>query len=119
MARVSRSGRIRPTNRLAYVEPILRSSFSYRFPTISVRIVDRGGREDADRHDRLRLQPAPLCPGAPVRPGRAATTTAGSTWSIFRDPGPFQALYYLWKVFRGTHLDDPERVPSPGQARWS
>ena len=26
---------------------------------------------------------------------------------IFRDPGPFQALYYLWKVFRGTHLDQP------------
>ena len=26
---------------------------------------------------------------------------------IFRDPGPFKALYYLWKVFRGTHLDLP------------
>ena len=26
---------------------------------------------------------------------------------IFREPGPFQALYYLWKVFCGTHLDDP------------
>ena len=26
---------------------------------------------------------------------------------VFRKPGPFQALYYLWKVFRGTHLDDP------------
>ena len=26
---------------------------------------------------------------------------------IFRDPGPFQALYYLWKVLWGTHLDLP------------
>ena len=26
---------------------------------------------------------------------------------VFRKPGPFQALYYLWKVFWGTHLDDP------------
>ena len=26
---------------------------------------------------------------------------------VFRDPGPFQALYYLWRVFRGTHLNHP------------
>ena len=26
---------------------------------------------------------------------------------VFLKPGPFQALYYLWKVFRGTHLHDP------------
>jgi diacylglycerol kinase family enzyme len=26
---------------------------------------------------------------------------------IFRDPGPFKALYYLWKVFCGTHLKMP------------
>jgi diacylglycerol kinase (ATP) len=26
---------------------------------------------------------------------------------VFLKPGPLQALYYLWKVFRGTHLDDP------------
>ena len=26
---------------------------------------------------------------------------------IFRDPGAFKALYYLWHVFRGTHLDLP------------
>ncbi len=38
--RVSRSGSIRPTHRIAYVWPVLRSSFSYRFPPITVRIVD-------------------------------------------------------------------------------
>src|SRR5205823_4577922 len=43
--RVSRSGRIRPTHRMAYFEPILRSSFSYRFPTISARVVDPGAEE--------------------------------------------------------------------------
>ncbi len=26
---------------------------------------------------------------------------------VFREPGPFQALYYLWKVLLGSHLDDP------------
>ena len=26
---------------------------------------------------------------------------------IFRKPGPFQALCYLWKVFRGSHLGHP------------
>jgi diacylglycerol kinase (ATP) len=25
---------------------------------------------------------------------------------VFLKPGPLQALYYLWKVFLGTHLDD-------------
>jgi diacylglycerol kinase family enzyme len=26
---------------------------------------------------------------------------------VFQKPGPFRALGYLWKVFRGTHLADP------------
>ena len=43
--RVSRSGSIRPTHRIAYVWPVLRSSFSYRFPPITVRIVDPGAEE--------------------------------------------------------------------------
>ena len=40
--RLSRLGRIRPTSRLAYVLPLLRSSFSYRFPRINVRIENQG-----------------------------------------------------------------------------
>ena len=43
--RVSRSGSIRPTHRIAYVWPILRSSFSYRFPLITVRIADPDAEE--------------------------------------------------------------------------
>ena len=43
--RVSRSGSVRPTHRIAYVWPVLRSSFSYRFPPITVRIVDPGAEE--------------------------------------------------------------------------
>jgi diacylglycerol kinase family enzyme len=27
---------------------------------------------------------------------------------VFRKPGAFQALYYLWRVFRRTHFDHPE-----------
>jgi diacylglycerol kinase family enzyme len=26
---------------------------------------------------------------------------------VFRDPGAFKAVYYLWKVLWGTHLDLP------------
>ena len=26
---------------------------------------------------------------------------------VFRNPGPFQAFYYLWKVVCGIHLHDP------------
>ena len=66
-SRTSASGRVKPTHRAAYVEPILRSSLFYRFPPISVRIEDPGARR-ARRDDGLRLQPAALCPGPAVRP---------------------------------------------------
>ena len=104
--RVSGSGGIRPTSRMAYVEHVLRSSFSYRFPTISVRILDPGAEEVAARHDRVHLQPAPLCPGAAVRPV-AREDDGWLDLIVFRHPGPFQAFYYLCKVFCGIHLHDP------------
>ena len=44
-SRTTRSGRVKPTHRAAYVEPILRSSLFYRFPPISVVIEDHGREE--------------------------------------------------------------------------
>ena len=37
-ARHSRAGDPRPTHRLAYVEPVLRASFEYRFPALEVAV---------------------------------------------------------------------------------
>ncbi len=104
--RTTRSGKVKPTHRAAYVEPILCSSLFYRFPHINVAIED-AGREETLRGTTvfvfnlpryaLRL---PFAPQASEHDGLLDLV-------VFRDPGPFQALYYLWRVFRGTHLDHP------------
>ena len=104
--RVSPSGSVRPTHRIAYVWPVLRSSFSYRFPPITVRIVDSGAEETLNGTTVFVFNAPRYALGLPFVP--AARDDDG--WLdviVFRKPGPFQALYYLWKVFRGTHLDDP------------
>ena len=68
--------------------------------------MDPGARGNCDRHDGLRFQRPTLCAGLAVRPP-AHDDDGWLDLIVFRKPGPFQALYYLWKVFRGTHLDDP------------
>ncbi len=97
------SGYVRTTHRAAYVEPILRASFSYAFPRIAVRIEDPGAEETlvgttifAFNLPRYALN-LPFAPAARQDDGFLDLV-------VFRDPGPFQALYYLWRVVRGTHL---------------
>jgi len=97
------SGFVRTTHRAAYVEPILRSSFTYRFPTIAVRVEDPGAEETlvgttvfAFNLPRYALN-LPFAPSARQDDGLLDLV-------VFRDPGPFQALYYLWRVVLGTHL---------------
>jgi diacylglycerol kinase (ATP) len=105
-ARLSRLGRIRPTSRLAYVLPVLRSSFSYTFPTINVRIENQGVPEVLSGTTVFIFNAPRYALGLPFVP--AARDDDG--WLdvlIFRDPGPFKALYYLWKVLWGTHLNLP------------
>jgi diacylglycerol kinase family enzyme len=105
-ARVSRLGLIRPTNRLAYVQPILQSSLTYRFPRISVRITDPGAEEVLTGTTVFVFNVPRYALGLPFAP--AARDDDG--WLdvvIFRDPGPFQALYYLWTVLCRTHLSQP------------
>ncbi len=106
LGRTTRSGRIKPTNRAAYVEPILRSSLFYRFPHINVAIED-SGREETLRGTTVFVFNLPrYALGLPFAP-QASQDDGMLDLVVFRDPGPFQALYYLWRVFRGTHLDHP------------
>ena len=101
----SRSGSIRPTHRIAYVWPILRSSFSYRFPPITVRIADPGAEEVLTGTTVFVFNAPRYALGLPFVPS-ARDDDGWLDVIVFRKPGPFQALYYLWKVFSGTHLDD-------------
>ncbi len=105
-SRVSRSGGVRPTHRIAYVEPILRSSLTYRFPAISVRIDDPGAEEVLRGTTVFVFNLPRYALGLPFVP----VTREDDGWLdliIFRKPGPFQAFYYLCKVVCGIHLNDP------------
>ena len=68
-SRSTASGKIKPTHRAAYVEPILRASLFYRFPTITVRS-STGAYGGSGRYDGVRVQLAPVCPGSPFRSQR-------------------------------------------------
>jgi len=105
-ARVSSSGLILTTHRMAYVEPILRSSLSYRFPAISVRIDDDGAEEVLSGTTVFVFNLPRYALGLPFAP-EARDDDGWLDLVVFREPGPFQALYYLWKVFCGSHLDEP------------
>ena len=105
-SRTSTSGRIKPTHRAAYVEPILRASLFYRFPSIRVRIEDPGAEEELEGTTVFVFNLPRYALGLPFAP-TACQDDGLLDLVVFREPGPFQALYYLWRVFRGTHLDHP------------
>ncbi len=104
--RTSRSGKIKPTHRAAYVEPILRSSLFYRFPRIHISIEDAGKEECLSGTTVFIFNLPRYALGLPFAP-QADQNDGLLDLVVFRDPGPFQALYYLWRVFRGTHLEHP------------
>jgi diacylglycerol kinase (ATP) len=104
--RTRRTGLPRPTHRVAYVEPVLRSSYAYRFPPMTVTISDPG-REEVLSGSTIFLFNLPrYALGLPFAP-----TASGSDGLldlvVFQKPGPFQALHYVWLVVRGLHLDRP------------
>jgi diacylglycerol kinase family enzyme len=105
-SRTSTSGRIRPTHRAAYVEPILRASLFYRFPSIRVRIEDAGAEEELDGTTVFVFNLPRYALGLPFAP-TACQDDGLLDLVVFREPGPFRALYYLWRVLCGTHLDHP------------
>jgi diacylglycerol kinase family enzyme len=104
--RTSGSGRVRPTSRLAYVEHVLRSSFSYRFPTISVQIADPGAQEVLRGTTVFFFNLPRYALGLPFVP-IARDDDGWLDLVVFRRPGPFQAFYYLCKICLGVHLHDP------------
>jgi diacylglycerol kinase (ATP) len=106
LARVGRSGVARPTNRVSYVEAVLRSSLEYRFPPLTVRIADPGREEVLTGTSVFVFNLPRYALGLPFAP--AALGDDGLLdLVVFRNAGPFQALYYLWLVVRGLHLDTP------------
>jgi len=105
-SRTSRVGIVRPTHRFAYVEPILRSSLSYRFPTITVRVADSGAEETLVGTTAFVFNLPRYALGLPFAPD-AREDDGWLDLVVFRDPGPFQALYYLWRVFCRSHLKHP------------
>ena len=96
--RVPRSGSIRPTHRIAYVVPILRSSLSYRFPPITVRIVDAGAEEVLTGTTVFVFNAPRYALGLPFVP----TARDDDGWLdliVFRKPGPFKLCITCGKSF--------------------
>ncbi len=105
-SRTSSVGVIRPTHRVAYVEPVLRSSLFYRFPIITVRIADPGAEESLIGTTIFVFNLPRYALGLPFAP-EARDDDGWLDLVVFREPGPFQALFYLWRVFCGSHLRHP------------
>jgi diacylglycerol kinase family enzyme len=105
-SRTSPFGRVLPTLRMAYVEPILRSSLSYRFPRITVQIADAGAEECLIGTSVFVFNLPRYALGLPFAP-KAQDDDGWLDLVVFRDPGPFRALYYLWQVVCGNHLQHP------------
>jgi diacylglycerol kinase family enzyme len=109
LARVGRAGVPRPTHRASYVEPVLRSSLEYRFPTLTVRIADPGHEEVLTGSTVFLFNLPRYALGLPFAP-TARGDDGLLDLVIFRNAGPFQALYYLWLVVRSLHLDTPSVI---------
>lgn len=106
LARIGRAGRMRPTHRAAYVEPVLRAGFGYRFPALTVQVADPGREETLVGSLAFIFNLPRYALGLPIAP----TALEDDGWLdlvVFRNAGPLQALRYLWLVFRGIHLDRP------------
>ncbi len=105
-SRVTETGRVKPTGRFAYVHPILRSSFTYPFSNISVRVLDPPLEKPLEGTTVFVFNLPLYALGLPFVPD----ARADDGWLdllVFRDPGPFQALYYLWNVLLRRHLKLP------------
>jgi diacylglycerol kinase family enzyme len=101
--RVAASGHIRPTNRAAYVEPVLRSSLSYKFPTLTIQVEDSGHEETLQGTTAFVFNLPCYALGLPFAP-EAKGDDGWLDLIIFKEGGPFRALHYLWLVLRGLHL---------------
>jgi diacylglycerol kinase family enzyme len=103
-ARVGRGGIARPTHRAMYVAPVLRSSLRYGFPKMTVEVADPGREESLIGSTVFLFNLPRYALGLPFAP-TAEGDDGLLDLVVFRDPGPFQALHYLWLVLRGLHLE--------------
>jgi diacylglycerol kinase family enzyme len=99
-------GTIRRTHRAAYIAPVLRASVSYRFPALTLRAAGPDGEEVLTGTTAFLFNLPRYALGLPFAP-----TASGSDGLldlvVFRDPGPWRALQYLWLVLRRLHLRRP------------
>ena len=103
-ARLGPLGTMRPTNRAAYVQPVLRSSWSYRFPPLTILAEGIDGAVETLVGATAFLFNLPrYALGLRFAPS-AREDDGWLDLVVFRDPGPFRALRYLWMVLRGLHL---------------
>ena len=106
LIRVAATGLPRPTNRAAYVEPVLHSSFCYRFPPMAVTVNDPGAEETLVGTTVFVFNLPSYALGLPFAPA-ARGDDGFLDLIVFRKPGAFHALHYLWLVLRGLHLKRP------------
>ncbi len=102
-ARVGLTGSMRPTSRVAYVEPVLRSSFEYQFPALRIMVSDPGREEELIGTTAFVFNLPRYALNLPIAP-TALGDDGMLDLIVFRNPGALHALHYLWMVFRGLHL---------------
>jgi diacylglycerol kinase (ATP) len=101
LGRVGRAGRVNPTSRAAYVEPVLRSTFGYRFPELTIDVDD--GHEVITGTSAFLFNLPRYALGLPFAPS-AVGDDGLLDLVVFHHPGALRALHYLWLVLRGLHL---------------
>ncbi len=97
------SARRGTTSRAAYVEPVLRASLGYSFPALTIRVEDPPVAEPLTGAMAFVFNLPAYALGLAVAP-TARGDDGELDLLVFREPGPFQALRYLWLVARGLHL---------------
>jgi diacylglycerol kinase family enzyme len=107
-ARVREGGTPRPTNRAAYVAPILQASLEYRFVPLSVRVDEGEGDVPGPAEELVgttvfvfNLPRYAL--GLPFAPD-ARGDDGLLDLVVFERAGALNAAHYLWLVLRGLHL---------------
>jgi diacylglycerol kinase family enzyme len=106
LARVGRGGVPRPTHRAMYVDPVLRSSFGYGFPPMTVTVADPGREETLIGSSVFLFNLPRYALGLPFAPS-ARGDDGWLDLVVFRDAGALRALGYLCLVACGQHLRCP------------
>jgi diacylglycerol kinase family enzyme len=102
-SRMGPAGLPRPTCRSSYVGPVLHAAWFYPFPTLQARILDPDSSEVLEGTSIFVFNLPRYALGLPFVP-QAREDDGLLDLLVFRKPGAFQALRYLWLVWRKLHL---------------